>query len=901
MRETIKEQIVNIDNNICQNIKSFNDENRGFISQNILKRLRDLVEHIALFLYANGNDIENTHDNIIKAIKFIKANGRFRLISKFHKLLQISTSHYTWDEENSERLMLKYYEYLIKLKNFMKDNNIDILENIENFPIDMDATLKEYYEKIAEKLDISPSPIPRNEYTERYYIQKKKPFFFKGQIYYEITFVVANDNVSKFNRIIAFTKIDILPNYAVKLSVYSSEINILNQKTPILIINNYEVAVRQCEINHFADFFGKHQPISINNKEYKFTMNLLKKANIDLSELVQLDDIPYSKIKNKVSENSDVMHLFGILDKCRDIIKNNKAGKNIISYLLYILNNKILKLQKNEVSCNHLSDLFVKYGCIPFDEMPFNTSLLGHNPKLYDVFQCVDSSDREHELFARFIQNNAEQKGKLYTKIKDVKDIDSLIDEYNKNLYYKHKPARQLEKKSNYIYIHEYENNVYKIITKLKKLTENKVKGYSESTKKWIIENPGEIDCEEKKVYLTKMFENSIVALVYGAAGTGKSTLINHISNRFNSYKKIYLANTNPAIDNLKRKVNSANTEFMTIAKFLSKNNNNIDCTVLFIDECSTVSNKDMIKILEKANFKLLVLVGDVCQIESIVFGNWFDLVRSFLPQDAICELIKPYRAEDQNLLDFWKSLRTLEENILEVITKNKYSNILDDSIFSREDKDKIILCLNYDGLYGINNINNFLQVSNSSAEVQWGGQIYKVGDPILFNEASNFSPVIHNNLKGKIYEICREDEGIYFSIEIDKLINEMEAEYSNLKFIKNSKNGSSIIRFYVNKHKSYDEDDPQFSNTVMPFQIAYAVSIHKAQGLEYNSVKIIITEEVDEMITHNIFYTAVTRARKKLKIYWSPETEKKVLNNFEKKDNKVDVGILKDRYSELK
>jgi len=41
-----------------------------------------------------------------------------------------------------------------------------------------------------------------------------------------------------------------------------------------------------------------------------------------------------------------------------------------------------------------------------------------------------------------------------------------------------------------------------------------------------------------------------------------------------------------------------------------------------------------------------------------------------------------------------------------------------------------------------------------------------------------------------------------------------------------------------------------------------HAVSIHKAQGLEYDSVKIVITDEVEELVTHNIFYTAITRAR---------------------------------------
>ncbi|TON14310.1 hypothetical protein CGH62_28145, partial [Vibrio parahaemolyticus] len=45
---------------------------------------------------------------------------------------------------------------------------------------------------------------------------------------------------------------------------------------------------------------------------------------------------------------------------------------------------------------------------------------------------------------------------------------------------------------------------------------------------------------------------------------------------------------------------------------------------VLIIDECSTVSNADLLTILENTSFELLILVGDSYQIESIQFGNWF-------------------------------------------------------------------------------------------------------------------------------------------------------------------------------------------------------------------------------------------------------------------------------------
>ena len=93
-------------------------------------------------------------------------------------------------------------------------------------------------------------------------------------------------------------------------------------------------------------------------------------------------------------------------------------------------------------------------------------------------------------------------------------------------------------------------------------------------------------------------------------------------------------------------------------------------------------------------------------------------------------------------------------------------------------------------------------------------------------------------------------------------------------------------IRFVVNKNKTTDEDDEGPSKAIVPFQIAYAVSIHKAQGLEYNHVKIIITDEIDELITHSIFYTAITRARESLKIYWTQPVEEKVLAQIKPQDH---------------
>ena len=369
--------------------------------------------------------------------------------------------------------------------------------------------------------------------------------------------------------------------------------------------------------------------------------------------------------------------------------------------------------------------------------------------------------------------------------------------------------------------------------------------------------------------------------------------MIKHISNFWADKDKIFLANTHPAVDNLRRKVTAGKSEYNTIARFLSKRNHNTDCDILFIDECSTVSNDDMRRVLEKANFKLLVLVGDIYQIESIYFGNWFSIAQKFVPKTSIFELTHPYRTTNNNLLTVWERVRNLDDAILEALVKNGYVARLDESIFEHTEDDEIILCLNYDGLYGINNINRFLQNSNPNESVVWGINTYKVGDPILFNESNIFSPLIHNNSKGRIVDICPEEQQIRFNIELEESINEIDAWGYDFELIGESEVGKSIISFSVNKYRSTDEDDDDSDSTIVPFQVAYAVSIHKAQGLEYDSVKIVITNETEERITHNIFYTAITRAKNNLKIYWSPETEQYVIGRLEAKNSAKDAHLL--------
>ena len=329
----IDETILGINKVICGNISKFDDSERGLLSQNILSQLRNLVEHISLKALSGGRDIENTYDNITQANAFVCTRGNLRFLTKFHNLLQITASHYTLDEENSERLMLKYYEYLLKIKAYLKNSyNLDVLENIDEFPLHIDPAFKEYYEKIAIKLNQAESVRLRSTYNDRYYIQKIKPFFSGHEVYYEVTFTVANDKASKFDRIIAFTKLDLSPNYAVKLTISNDEIEVLGKKMPIQIIDDWEVSIRPCELDRFADFFGKHTKMSTGTIEYRELMAFLTKTGLSLVEVIKFPENYYNRFREILTKEAQVNHILAVLDKSRELVTQNASGSNLIKY-----------------------------------------------------------------------------------------------------------------------------------------------------------------------------------------------------------------------------------------------------------------------------------------------------------------------------------------------------------------------------------------------------------------------------------------------------------------------------------------------------------------------------------------------------------------------------------------
>ena len=86
-----------------------------------------------------------------------------------------------------------------------------------------------------------------------------------------MTFIPAHDKSSKFDRIIAFTHLELSDYYAVELHWIETSIKVLTRNMPIIIIVDWQVSIRYCEIRNFSKILG----YDINCQEIKEYVNLM--------------------------------------------------------------------------------------------------------------------------------------------------------------------------------------------------------------------------------------------------------------------------------------------------------------------------------------------------------------------------------------------------------------------------------------------------------------------------------------------------------------------------------------------------------------------------------------------------------------------------------------------------
>lgn len=874
-------------------------KDRTELTVSMLDGLRNFISSVECFVVKTieNKSYESRYLEIDKANKYCKSNSSLNFLSKFYENLNASVGHQDFTGDYAERLGLKYASKLFEVKDFLYSQyHIEVLANLSLFPFDLDDSFQRYYKEIIKILSKRDIFVNSGE-KGTYYIQKKKLIYIDNVLFYEYVFTNALDNNNKFDRFIAFSLLDIPCNYAIQANYVLKEITFFNQLISYVVITGFTIAIRPCEIEKLSYIVGVSASYSSKSGDYYRLMDYLKANKLSLVDIVKFNNRDYKDFYNIVFTNKETI-ISKTLDKSRQIIKSKQIGYKTLLYLLHSMNNDILRRQISHNEDDSLNNINLKKGVYAFEKSPFSSGLLGHNPSFRDLIELFDYQEHATEIMARTVINISNESSCIYIPNEKIssRELKDTIDQYNSQFQKVSLLPRRILRFGNYTYLSENELDTINVL--------DYINGYVNATnfpcyKEYCEARISELGLVFSDIYkecaLKSLFEKGSVFAVYGAAGTGKSYFANYVLKVLKDITKVCIASTNPAVDNMRRKFEDNTAQYMTINKYLKEYGLNSNIDLLIIDECSTICTKDAFNIFNQTKPKLVVLLGDIFQIQSITFGNWFAVLRKFLPERCIVDLKSQFRTESETLIDFWKEVRNIGPNIQEKLAMNEISHEFDESLFVKNYQDEIILCLNYDGLYGINNLNKVLQNANKNKVYRWKQYTFKEGDPIIFNDSLKYKAVFYNNLKGVIDKIEDIPNGFLFTIRINKVLNPVLCNSCDVELLSIIDN-ESIVRFAFNKYSedAYDKDTGY--SLSIPFQIAYALSIHKAQGLEYDSVKILISNEVEENITHNIFYTAITRAKKNLTIYWTPETEKKIVASFKIQNYDNDANILKQR-----
>lgn len=862
---------------------------RDDVSKRILTQLNDLCT-ATLLLNAMASGLEKA--NLQLAWERSLLNIETKYLGTFLKGLKYIDNRIP-DDGQSERLMLKYYNFLWQMRKFLRENyGMSVLNNLEKFPIKIDELDKEYYELVAaavNSIDLSPRAVSMS----RFYVQKKVPFFVGTERYYEVVLQLASEYATKYNRVTVYTKENISTNYSIQIAYVDATINLWGIKSKIKVITNWKVSIEPRCLNKLGKILKVQTKLNSKYGEYIELMNFLSKTGMNFLDLIDLQEFDFYALINSIYRNTNTTVFKEILLMLRNRFSktSKESGRNVIRFLLLnlreeTLNNVLPNQFYQKLLCENLN---LSAKCIPFEKNPYISNLAGGKTSegnLTKIVNAVGSDKMEIVRPYLALKNAIKRTGEIYFDAKTIA-TEKEIKDYNNHLdFWERKQGYKINIVDGIATIDSYEKATLDVLGKLLELSKSGNKGQRELNQKFLKESKIDFADKLKEQAIREIFVNSHVLLIYGAAGTGKTTLINYISNLMSNSRKLFLSKTHTAKQNLQRRIENpgSSADFVSIDSF-TKRVTIQDYDIIFIDECSTIDNRTMAAFLDKVDSDtFLVLAGDIYQIESIEFGNWFYYAKDIIDtKGANVELLSTWRTKDSNLISLWNEVRDKESLITEkLVIDGPFSEDIGSGILKKEANEEVILCLNYDGKFGLNNINNYFQNANSSKEaVYWQEWSYKEGDPVLFNDTARFS-LLYNNLKGRIIKIDKESDRISFTIDVDVVLTERDCKREEIELIDNKEN-STRVRFtvYAYNDERNDGDDELRMKSVIPFQLAYAVSIHKAQGLEYDSVKVIIPRSNSERITHGIFYTAITRAKKNLKIYWSSETMTDIVKSF--------------------
>lgn len=434
-----------------------------------------------------------------------------------------------------------------------------------------------------------------------------------------------------------------------------------------------------------------------------------------------------------------------------------------------------------------------------------------------------------------------------------------------------------------YVLTKTYEGSIY-IAKRILDLSKNiRTEDFSDQISS-IEEKSSIVFNKEQKDAITNALNNNF-SVISGGPGTGKTTIIKAITS---IYKDIYDLSRKELNESLvllaptgrasKRMSENAHLPSYTIHRFLKwdkdsnsfyvNEDNKSEAKIVIIDEASMVDENLLYNLfLGLSPSCKIIMIGDYNQLPSVGAGQVLkDVIESGSAVVTYLETL--YRQDENSNINFFAkdisdgkidfSIFNESDDLTFVsCDESSLKSVLNDFLLVYKDLsiyDFQILAPMYKGLCGIDNLNSFCQniLNNNSLKNQ-----IKHGDTTFLEDDKVLCLV--NNIDSNV-----------FNGDIGEIIN-----------IKTAGRKEIICDFDDNiielETSSFDD-----------IRLGYVISVHKAQGSEFDVVILPLLKSYNFMLYRKIFYTAVTRAKKKLIILGDKEAIEKAISTNRDENRKT-------------
>ena len=424
------------------------------------------------------------------------------------------------------------------------------------------------------------------------------------------------------------------------------------------------------------------------------------------------------------------------------------------------------------------------------------------------------------------------------------------------------------------------------------------------------------VSAADTQIRALEMFGKKRLCVLTGAAGTGKTSVVEAFlkSQQIQNEGVLLLAPTGKARVKLGKQ--STYGEALTIAQFLTrqgyfdwetmtpyipdKERKYSRSKNIIIDECSMLTTTDFYVLLNALDLTVInriILIGDPYQLPPIGDGRTFSDLCNYLKKnipDAITSLsivVRTIHTGDSDILALasWFSGTKPAKNADQIFDKIQQGDLKGDlSVYTWQDetvlKDTIVKILDQEldnkslplkerikGAIGIDDIN----VAKANPDVVEGFQVLSpVKNPVWGTYQLNtfFQELVESN---KIkYSTMMTPNYFYYGDKVIQLKNQRMTSYPSKKE-KQLSNGQIGFVSFANKESAHvyfsGISNEQFyfkpqnkEDSEQIIDLAYAITIHKSQGSDFDTVLVILPKR-GLILSRELIYTALTRAKKKL------------------------------------